>query len=69
MVRKVKEPKEIILECCAGSRNATPFFEGLSDDAFIGYQTAIVKILNSNIELNPKQLFDLIKEMLKNNEI
>lgn len=69
MARKVKSPKEIVLECCEGSRGATGLFSKMNDDAFIGYQTAMVKILNPNIDASSEQLFDLITDMVKNKEL
>ena len=66
---KIKTPREIILECCKGSKNATEFFKKLSDDAFIGYQTAMIKILNPNIEMSTEELFTLISNMVKNKEL
>jgi len=69
MSRKVKTAKEIVLECCEGSRTATPFFAGLNDDAYVGYQTGVIKILNPNIQANPQELYNLIYQMLKNGEL
>lgn len=68
MARKEKSPREIVLECCEGSRHSSSF-EGFSDDAFIGYQTAMTKVLNPNMNISMKDLYALIAEMLVNGEI
>lgn len=68
MARKEKSPREIVLECCEGSRHSSSF-EGFSDDAFIGYQTAMIKVLNPNMNISMTDLYALISEMLSNGEI
>lgn len=64
-----KTSRDIILDCCEGSRYATKFFKNLSDEAYIGYQTAMIKAHHPNLNINVSKLFFLIKEMLKNGEL
>jgi hypothetical protein len=68
VARKERSPREIVLDCCEGSRHSSSF-EGFSDDAFIGYQTAMTKVLNPNMNIDMKDLFALIKQMLEDGEI
>lgn len=63
---KVKTIQEIIEESFEDSRKATPFFRSLSDDAFYGYVTAMVKLQNSSLELDTFRIYDEVKNYFQN---
>jgi hypothetical protein len=61
--------RKAIIKACEGSRHGTDFFNSLSDDAYIGYQTAMIVNNTYNINASVKEKYCMIKIMFEKGEI
>lgn len=63
MAKKIKAPEVIAEESFGGSKASHPFFSVISDDAYIGYCTAILVRDNPNSGLNSQEWFNVVKKL------
>lgn len=62
-----KKPECIIMESWEGSRLGNDFLESLSDDAYIGFVTAMTMVHNPNIGISPIEIYNIAYKILIKN--
>ena len=62
------DTEKVVIKCCEGSRHMGAF-KLMNDDSYIGYQTAMVRVLNPNLSIGVMELYDLIRKLLSEEKI
>ena len=66
--RKVT-PEEALIESFDMAKENHPFFRTLSNEAYCGYVTAIVKSQYNNLEISTSGLFEVAKKLIEQGKL